>query len=140
VARDRIKPFQLRSLAGYDTGGRQRHDRRSLADHQAAITMCRITVQTIGQQVVLKVEGALADPWVREFYPAWHAAVAQAHGRTLVVDLRGVCHVDAAGKDALTLMYLDGAGFLTGGCVMPEVVREVSAAAGHSAWTEEHTC
>jgi len=77
-------------------------------------------------EVVLKLEGHLVEPWVSELTRVWREVSQGADGRRLVVDLRDVCHVDAAGKDVMSVMYLAGARLVTGGCVMPEVVREIS--------------
>ena len=88
--------------------------------------MLRITIHNQDSGVSLKLEGHLIEPWVSELTAVWREITQGAHGRRLLVDLRGVCHVDAAGKDAMSVMYLAGAHLVTGGCVMPEVVREIS--------------
>lgn len=88
--------------------------------------MLRITVREEDDELLLKLEGDLVDPWVRELNAIWGEAGARTDVRRVRVDLRGVCRVDAAGKDAMSLMYLAGARLETGGCVLPEVVREIS--------------
>jgi anti-anti-sigma regulatory factor len=87
--------------------------------------MFRITPDTRDDELVLKLEGCLAGPWVRELDEFWRDAARTLQGRHIRVDLREVCHVDAAGRELMTLMYLEGVRFIAKGCVMPEVVREI---------------
>ena len=92
--------------------------------------MVRITTQAVDDELVLKLEGCLAGAWVRELDICWREAVVKLNGRRMRIDLTGVCHADAAGRELMTLMYRAGARFVTSGCVMPEVVREISESAG----------
>jgi ABC-type transporter Mla MlaB component len=87
--------------------------------------MLRITTHTTDDEIVIKLEGCLAGPWVRELDNCWRGAAAgsDTHVR---VDLSGVCHVDATGRALMTAMYAAGVRFLATGCLMPEVVREIS--------------
>ena len=82
----------------------------------------------------MKLEGCLTGPWVEELATCWRQAIQSKQTQGVRVDLRGVCHVDDAGRELMTRMYLDGARFVASGCVMPEVVREISepAAVRHS--------
>jgi ABC-type transporter Mla MlaB component len=95
--------------------------------------MFRITSQLREDEFVLKVEGCLAGPCVPELDTCWRGAESAAsrdvRQRTIRVDLTDVCHVDAAGRDLLTLMHLAGVRFTCSGCVMPELVREISETA-----------
>lgn len=91
--------------------------------------MFRITVHDGGDVLVMKLEGCLAGPWVSETYHTWLRMAGARNGRPVHVDLRGMCHVDAEGRKLMTLMHLDGAQFMTSGCVLPELVREISEAA-----------
>ena len=91
--------------------------------------MFRITSQVREDEVVLKVEGCLAGACVRELDACWGEAANGTQTSTIRVDLTDVCHVDGAGRDLLTLMYLAGVGFICSGCVMPELVREISETA-----------
>jgi hypothetical protein len=43
------------------------------------------------------------------------------------VDLTDVCHADEAGRRLMSVMHRAGVRFLVQGCVMREVVREISA-------------
>jgi hypothetical protein len=98
-----------------------------------AISMFRITSQVREDEVLLKVEGCLAGACVRELDTCWGEAVSRAANGTTTsrirVDLTDVCHVDTAGRDLLTVMYLAGVRFICSGCLMPELVREISETA-----------
>lgn len=93
--------------------------------------MLRITLNDSDDVVAMKLEGCVAGPSVSEAFACWQRVTNTLGGRRrpVHVDLRGVCHVDDEGRKLLMLMYLAGAEFLTSGCVMPEVVREISEAA-----------
>jgi hypothetical protein len=92
--------------------------------------MFRITTQTADDRLVLKLEGCLTGPWVPELDTCWRAAVEAVGGQRISVDLTAVWRVDAAGRELMTRMYGAGARFVTRGCLMPEVVREISACCG----------
>lgn len=92
--------------------------------------MFRITTQTADDELVMKLEGCLAGPWVLELDTCWRDAVRTLDGRGMRVDLTAVCHVDEAGRALMARMYRAGARFVTRGCVMPELVREISESAG----------
>jgi hypothetical protein len=87
--------------------------------------MLRITIHRAEDDLVMKLEGCVSGPWVGELDACWRGATTQHAGR-LMVDLRGVCHVDAGGRVVMARMHEAGASFMTSGCVMPEVVREVT--------------
>ena len=87
--------------------------------------MLRITIQRTDDDLVLKLEGCVVGPWVGELDTCWRRAMVQHEGR-LLVDLRSVYHVDAAGRGLIARMHAAGATFVTSGCEMPEVVREVT--------------
>jgi hypothetical protein len=89
--------------------------------------MCRITIRTSGDELVIKLEGSLVGPWVHELEACWRDVVPKLGGRRMQIDLTAVCHVDDDGRELMTLMYRRGASFVTSGCVMPEVVREIGA-------------
>ena len=79
--------------------------------------MLRITIQRADDDLVMKLEGCLAGPWVHELDACWRQARAQQGGRVRV-DLRGVCHVDEAGRELMGRMHHAGAAFV----VLPAVV------------------
>jgi hypothetical protein len=91
--------------------------------------MFRITTQTADDELVMKLEGSLAGPWVRELDTCWRDVITAIDGRRVRIDLTALCHVDAAGRDFMAVMHRAGAQFVTKGCVMPEVVREISESA-----------
>jgi ABC-type transporter Mla MlaB component len=93
--------------------------------------MFRITSRVEGDEVVLKVEGCLAGACVLELDTCWRQSLADAQARPTRIDLTDVCHVDAAGRELLESLYFAGAQFVTRGCVMRELLREISEAAVH---------
>ena len=87
--------------------------------------LLRITEQHTPERLVLKLEGRFSGDWVGEVQACWHAALA--HGmRAIWVDLTDVCLVDEAGQALLTRMHHEGVRFVTRGCVMRELVREIA--------------
>jgi hypothetical protein len=57
----------------------------------------------------------------------WLDAKPMRRGRRLLVDLRGVCHVDDHGRELMARLHDDGAQFEASGCEMPEMIREIAA-------------
>jgi anti-anti-sigma regulatory factor len=90
--------------------------------------MFRITEHRGVDRVVLKLEGRLSAPWVKELDTCWREATKALDGRPMWVDLNDVCFVDDAGRQLLALMYRAHVRFVARGCLMPEVVREISEA------------
>jgi ABC-type transporter Mla MlaB component len=88
--------------------------------------MFRITSRIESGEFVLKVEGCLAGPAVDALHACWHAGVQWPWDSHMRVDLTDVCHVDQAGRTLMSAMYRAGVRFVTKGCVMPEVVREIA--------------
>lgn len=89
--------------------------------------MFRITTHTADDRVVLKLEGGLAAAWVPELDACWRAAAEAVGGQHIQVDLTAVSGLDDAGRELLTRMYRGGSRFVTRGCVMPEILREIAA-------------
>jgi anti-anti-sigma regulatory factor len=89
--------------------------------------MIRITIHQSDDDLMLRVEGCLSGPLVAELEACWLDARSMRRGRRLLVDLRGVCHVDDRGRDLMARLFEDGAEFEASGCEMPEVVREIVA-------------
>ena len=88
--------------------------------------MLRITSRNADGECVLKLEGCLAGPWVSELDDYWRAV--RHTNRPMRIDLTDVCHVDEAGRELMTVMYHAGARFVAHGCLIPELVREISQA------------
>lgn len=91
--------------------------------------MLRITTQNAADGLALKLEGCLSGAWVEELDACWRAARKTLAGRPMRVDLIEVYSVDEAGRQLLALMYRAGVRFVTRGCVMRELVREISESA-----------
>lgn len=88
--------------------------------------MLRITRQRTPGRIVLKLEGRFSKPWVGELDACWRAVVEGENGDAIWVDLSDVDAVDDAGQEQLARMHRAGARFLTRGCAMPELVREIA--------------
>jgi ABC-type transporter Mla MlaB component len=86
--------------------------------------MLRITEQRAGERLVLKLEGRISGDWVTEVDTSWRSAVASGE-RSICVDLSDVSRVDSAGQALLARMYRAGVRFMTRGCVLRELVREI---------------
>ena len=89
--------------------------------------MIRITIHQTDEELVLTLEGGLAGAWAGELEACWSQARSARGGRRLTVDLRGICHVDDRGREAMARLAAEGARFVTSGCVMPELIRELAA-------------
>lgn len=88
--------------------------------------MLRITRQSAPDRLVLKLEGRFLGEWVQEVDRCWHTAAAASPGAPIWLDLTDVQLVDPAGQALLERMHRAGVHFLTRGCLMREVVREIS--------------
>jgi len=88
--------------------------------------MLRITEQHAPWRLVLKLEGRIAGEWVAEVEACWRAATEANEQESIWIDLTGVCLVDLAGQALLARMHRAGVLFLTRGCLMGELVREIS--------------
>jgi anti-anti-sigma regulatory factor len=87
--------------------------------------MLRITLLDGLEQVTLKLEGSLVGVWVKETEAAWRSAKAAVAGRSLVVDLRAVNHVDQAGVYLLALLRQRGVRLVASGTAMAAIVRTI---------------
>ena len=87
--------------------------------------MLRITEQHADGRLVLKLEGRFLRPWVPEVDACWRAAATKTTD-PIWVDLSEVSHVDAAGEEQLARMHRAGVKFLTRGCAMYELVRDIA--------------
>jgi len=74
----------------------------------------KVTInQTDGDAVTLKIEGKLSGLRVPELRRAWEELAPSLGERTLLVDLRGVLHVDGSGCNLLADIHeKTGAEFL----------------------------
>ena len=88
--------------------------------------MLRISMEVGPHQVTLKLEGSLAGTWVNELEDSWRAVCPALSGRPLCVHLKGVEHVDNAGKFLLALLRHSGVQLIADGIVMTELVRTIA--------------
>ena len=88
--------------------------------------MFRITEQRADSRVVLKLEGRFSAAAVHDLDACWRVASEQSEAPSIWVDLTDVYVVDMAGQQQLARMHRAGVRFLTRGCFMRELVREIS--------------
>jgi anti-anti-sigma regulatory factor len=88
--------------------------------------MLRITTHTDGAALTFKLEGRLAGAWVGELEDTWERASAGTCMPSICFDLRGVTHVDAAGKEFLAARHAQGADLIAAGCLMRAIVAEIT--------------
>jgi anti-anti-sigma regulatory factor len=67
--------------------------------------MLRITTNEGPETATMQLEGRVTGPWASEVQKAWHSLAFSLGSRKLRVDLRGVTHVDANGKQILSEIY-----------------------------------
>lgn len=74
----------------------------------------RVTIhQAEDERVTLKIEGKVAGPQVPELYKAWQSLAPSLGTKRLLVDLRGVTHIDGTGDILLADIHAKtGAEFL----------------------------
>jgi hypothetical protein len=89
--------------------------------------MLRITTYDKPRTLMVRLEGKLSGPWVRELEECWRRALAGQSEPVLTIDLTEVTSVDAAGRACLEAMHHQGAEFIAADCLMKAVVAEVTA-------------
>jgi anti-anti-sigma regulatory factor len=89
--------------------------------------MLRITVQPQPDAIRLKLEGDLVGTWVSEVEESWRATHLVRGDRPLYLDLKGVEHIDRAGRYLLGLLHCSGVHLIASGTVMTELVRTLKA-------------
>jgi anti-anti-sigma regulatory factor len=67
--------------------------------------MLKITTSQNPDTATLRLEGRITGPWASEFQKAWHSLAISLGSRKLRVDLRGVTHIDAIGKEILAEIH-----------------------------------
>jgi hypothetical protein len=93
----------------------------ALAFHKLYIVL-KITVHTDAGMTMLKLEGKLAGPWVKELETVWQEV---APGKSATVSLEAVTFIDGQGKDLLTRMHESGAELVAEGCMTRAIVNEI---------------
>jgi hypothetical protein len=88
--------------------------------------MFRLTEHADTERLVLKLEGRCSAEVVDALVASWLAARLRAVGRPIWIDLSDVLAVDQAAREQLARMHLSGACFVSRGCLMREVVREIT--------------
>jgi anti-anti-sigma regulatory factor len=74
----------------------------------------RITVEKAAKQTALRLEGRVAGVNVGAFQQAWQLLAPSLESRKLLIDLRGVTHMDANGREILAEIHAQtGAEILT---------------------------
>jgi hypothetical protein len=97
-------------------------DGRQFAEREGVL---RISSQVDAERTVLTLEGRLVDVWVDEAESHWAMLTASTARHSLVVDLRAVLGVDAAGQRFLARLRDAGAEFVVCGCAMRALVAEL---------------
>lgn len=76
--------------------------------------MLRITIDENPEAVVLRLEGSLIGPWIKDVEECWRNVFEELGTRSVQIDLSAVSFMDSEGGALLTRMY--NAGFrLKGG-------------------------
>ena len=88
--------------------------------------MFRLTERADTDRLVLTLEGRCSSDVVDEIVASWIAARLKADGRPIWVDMSDVMHVDPAAMAQLGRMHLAGACFVSRGCLMRELVRQIT--------------
>jgi anti-anti-sigma regulatory factor len=65
----------------------------------------RITINEGPEVTTMKLEGRIVEPWIDEVRRAWRSLAGSLGARKLVVDLCGVTHASADGRQLLADMH-----------------------------------
>ena len=90
--------------------------------------MFRLTEQCTSGRLVLKLEGRCSLDVVGELEAGWQSAAHRAGERGICIDLSDVLMVDDAAREQLARMHRAGARFVSRGCLMRELIREITRA------------
>jgi outer membrane protein len=96
-------------------------------------TVMKISAITDASGTVLKVEGRVAGPWVKELEQAWERAREARDGGEVAVDLSRATFIDAEGKALLERMHRGGSRLVARGCLTRTIVEEITARRGRRA-------
>ncbi len=88
--------------------------------------MLRITIEIGARVLMIRLEGKLSGPWLRELEKCWQGSLALPPDLVRHVDLTGVTFIDSAGKSCLTDMHRQGAEFIAADCMTKEIVAEIA--------------
>jgi outer membrane protein len=90
-------------------------------------TVMKISAVTDEGRTILKVEGRVAGPWVKELEQAWERAREAGGGGEVAVDLSRATFIDAEGKKLLERMHRGGSKLVARGCLTRTIVEEITA-------------
>jgi outer membrane protein len=90
-------------------------------------TVMKISAVNDEGTTVLKVEGRLAGPWVKELEEAWQRAREAGGSESVAVDLSQATFIDAEGKALLEKMHRGGSQLIARGCLTRAIVDEITA-------------
>lgn len=88
--------------------------------------MFRLTEHATSDRLVLKLEGRCSSEVIEVLRATWLAARLKAGDRPIWIDLTDALVVDDAVCNQLARMHLAGACFESRGCLMREVVRQIT--------------
>jgi ABC-type transporter Mla MlaB component len=85
-----------------------------MRDNKGSSKRMRVTIQHAdGKGITMKIEGKIAGPAVPVLHQAWQDLTPSLRQKELLVDLRGVTHVDGTGRKLLAEIHdATRAGFL----------------------------
>jgi outer membrane protein len=89
--------------------------------------MLKVTKETVGPEIRLRVEGKLAGPWLEEFRDCWLANSGMAKNQPLVVDLTGLTFIDAQGKQLLGWIHQAGGKLVGTGLMAKSIIEELTS-------------
>lgn len=73
--------------------------------HHRRVSTFRVTVKDGPDRAIMKLEGKMVGPWVRECRQTWTALLSSLSARKLALDLCGVTFVDESGLGLLREIY-----------------------------------
>jgi hypothetical protein len=85
----------------------------------------KITTEVTPKNIALRLEGAIAGPWVAEFRRAWHSVAQLLTFNELSLDFREVTRIDAKGRELLAeILSETNADVQTSSLLIESYVRE----------------
>lgn len=78
----------------------------------AVLTMLRISLLSVEDFLVYKLEGDLSGDWVNELREEWFQAPAGPSRKKEFVDMSAVSRIDSQGLHLISVMYLAGVRFI----------------------------
>ncbi len=89
--------------------------------------MLKITRRNEGSTAVIRIEGRLVGPWVKELEACWRS-VAASETRPVRVDLTGVSYIDDAGVELLKTMCQERVDMKVKGCFTACLIETIKQA------------